>query len=624
MDVPKGYQHIEGSIRYPVEGARRISDVDPNEIITITVLVRRRTNAEELPDPVAKALMSNEQQKHISHEKFAEQFGADPNELKLVEDFGRKHDLKIVESSEAKRIVKLSGTAKQMSEAFFVKLGRYRSPHETYRGREGHIYLPEGLTKVVEGVFGLDNRRMALRSENSGVISSLTPPIAVTSPLTPIQVANLYKFPTSTNGSGQTVGILEFGGGYNMNDINAFFSGIGLSTPLITDVSVDGATNTPGSDADGEVVLDIDVAGAVAPGAHIVVYFAPWTDQGWVDALTSAIHDATNKPSVLSISWGYPEGKGIDGVTWTEQAINAVHSVLYDATLLGVTVFAATGDWGSSSGFPRGKALVWYPPSDPYVTACGGTTILDVSGNSFTEKTWPETGGGISDVFPLPSWQQNIGVPPSVNDSHIGRGIPDVAGNADPESGYLININGQSYPIGGTSAVSPLYAGLIARINSILKNPAGYLNPKLYNYGQKPLMHVFRDINDGVCNASNGAPGYNSGQGWDACTGWGSIDGGVLLTALTSVGTITGTVSDRKTHDAIENANVTVETASTNTDNGGYYTLSDIPSGLQKVTVEAVNYYVLTEDITVLEGQTETVNFKLQPEGDCPSKKFPI
>jgi kumamolisin len=522
MVIPEGYQRIEGSVRSPVKGTHRIGDINPNETMTVTVLVRRRENVKALPNPVAEALMPNEQKKYISREELAEQYGAAPEDLKLVEDFGRKHGLTVVESSEAKRTVKLSGTAKQMSEAFFVKLGRYKSPHETYRGREGHVHMPENVAKVVEGVFGLDNRRMALRSANSGATSSLTPS----------QVAKLYNFPTSTNGSGQTIGILEFGGGYNMSDINAFFSSNGLNTPQITDVSIDGAMNTPGSEADTEVVLDIEVAGGVAPGAHIAVYFAPWTEQGWVDVIHSAIFDSTPRPSVLSISWGYPEGKGIEGVTWTKQAIEAVNEAFQDAARLGVTVFAATGDWGSSSGFPGGKALVWYPPSDPYVTACGGTTISNASGSSFTETTWPSTGGGISEVFPLQSWQQNIGVPPSVNDNHFGRGIPDVAGNADPASGYMITFNGGQFPVGGTSAVSPLYAGLIALINSILANPAGYLNPVLYNYGITPSMQVFQDINDGVSNASDGALGYTSGPGWDACTGWGRLNGAKLLSAL--------------------------------------------------------------------------------------------
>ena len=522
MTTPKGYQRIEGSQRSPAYGARRVGDADSKETLSVTICVRRRQDAKPLPDPLAAASGPLGEQKFLSREAFAEQFGAAPADLKLVEEFGRGHGLAVVESSAAKRMVVLSGTVAQMSRAFGVTLGRYKSPTETYRGREGHVHVPKKLGNIIEGVFGLDNRRMARRAAIRAGTSLLTPP----------QVAKLYNFPNTNNGSGQTIGILEFGGGYKKADIDAFFAGLGLATPALTDVGVLGATNSPGSDADGEVVLDIDVSGGVAPGAHLAVYFAPWTEQGWVNAIADAVHDTTNKPSVLSLSWGYPEGKGVDGVTWTQAAINAVNAKLGEATQLGVTVFAATGDWGSSSGFSGGKALVWYPCTDPNVTACGGTTIRNVSGTSFTETTWPDTGGGISDVFPLPVWQQGIGIPGSANDGHTGRGIPDVAGNADPASGYLLTLNGGHIGVGGTSAVSPLYAGLMALINASLPNPAGWLNPRLYSYGKNPSLHVFRDIADSVSNASYGAPGYTAGPGWDACTGWGSINGNALLTAL--------------------------------------------------------------------------------------------
>jgi len=525
MPAPKGYVRISGSNRSQAEGARRVADVDPKETVSVTILLRRRPDAEELPDAAKNASMPLGEGVFYSRKEFADRFSASPDDIKLIEDFAREEGLTVIESSREKRLVTLSGTADKMSRAFAVKLGVYKTPNETYRGREGEVHVPEKIGAVVEGVFGLDNRRMAKRGCADAGTS------AGTTSLTPPQVSKLYGFPTSTSGSGQAIGILEFGGGYKKSDIDAFFQNLGVPTPALTDVGVLGATNSPGSDADGEVILDICVAGGVAPGAHIVVYFAPWTEQGWINVISTAIHDTTNKPTVLSISWGYPEGKGIDGVTWTQQAINAVHSVLYDATQLGVTVFAATGDWGSSSGFPGGKALVWYPPSDPYVTACGGTRISNVSGASFTETTWPETGGGISDVFPLPAWQQGVGVPPSGNDGHTGRGIPDVAGNADPASGYLLWINGKKYVIGGTSAVSPLYAGFMALINASLANPAGYLNPRLYTFG-KQKAKTFNDIADGVSNASNGAPGYTSAVGWDACTGWGSIMGTGFLNAL--------------------------------------------------------------------------------------------
>ena len=293
------------------------------------------------------------------------------------------------------------------------------------------------------------------------------------------------------------------------------------------------------------MALDIDVSGAVAQGAEIAVYFAPWTEQGWVDAVTTAVHPAAGQPapSVISISWGWPELETIQGLSWTQAAINAVSATFEEAASLGITIFVASGDHGSSCGLSGKKAHVGYPGSDPWITSCGGTILKGVSTSSFTEDTWQDnngwaTGGGISDVFTtVPAWQANANLPGSVNDGHKGRGIPDVAGNADNASGYDLGVvQGQSTgPVGGTSAVGPLYAGLVALLNAKLGAPAGYLNPLLYaNPG------ICRDVNDGISNATGHAPGYKSGPGWDACTGLGSIDGSKLLTALKGADTTTG------------------------------------------------------------------------------------
>ena len=393
---------------------------------------------------------------------------------------------------------------------------------ETYRGREGAVYIPAGLSEVVEGVFGLDNRRMARRA---ATISAM--PAQATVPLTPPEVAGLYQFPAQVNVSGETIGLMEFGGGYTIAGIQTFFSSLSLPMPSLTAVGVDGVTNSPGGGDDAEVALDIDVAGSVASGAKIAVYFAPWTEQGWVDAITTAVQDTTNKPSALSISWGWPENQTIDGLDWTPAAIEAVSTTFQEAAVLGVTVFAASGDYGSGCGIGDGRAHVLYPASDPWLTSCGGTTISNVSGSSFTQTTWPSTGWGVSDIFAIPAWQDTAGIPVSANGGgHRGRGVPDVAGNADPDSGYTITFDGTTEPVGGTSAVAPLYAGLVALLNASLGEPVGYLNPRLYSLRGGV---VFREVDDGVSNASGGAPGYTSGPGWNACTGLGSINGNVLL-----------------------------------------------------------------------------------------------
>jgi len=325
---------------------------------------------------------------------------------------------------------------------------------------------------------------------------------------------------------------MELGGGSKRRDLQTYFRQLNIPLPTVTSISVDGGGNHPAvspDSADGEVDLDIEVAGAIAPGAHIAVYFAPNTDRGFLDAITRATHDSINNPSVISISWGSAE------VNWTPQAMQAMDQAFQAAAALGITVCCAAGDGGSSDGVNDGKAHVDFPASSPYALGCGGTR-LESTGNTVTsEVVWNDgpnsaTGGGVSDVFGLPMWQADAKVPRSVNDEHIGRGVPDVAGNADPQTGYQIHVDGQNIVLGGTSAVAPLWAGLIALINQQREQSVGYLNPILYqNYSQLVQANALRDITNG----NNGA--YSAGPGWDACTGLGSPDGANLLKALQAI-----------------------------------------------------------------------------------------
>jgi kumamolisin len=494
--------------------------------MTVSIRVRRRADAPPLPDLSHAAGASGDIQ---SREAFAATYGADPADIERIEGFATEHALTVEEASVARRTVVLAGTVAQMGETFAVDLGHYEVGETTYRGREGHVHVPEGLAPLVEGVFGLDNRQQARTLFRQG------DPAQSTDALTPPQVAQLYSFPMGGDAAGQCIGLLEFGGGYHPADIASWFTNLNLTTPTLTDVGVDSATNSPGSPDDTEVILDIDVAGSVAQGARIAVYFAPWTEQGWVDVVTTAVHDAANSPSVISISWGWPEFQTVDGLTWTSAAMAAVSTTFAEAAALGVTVLAASGDQGSDCQIGDSHAHVIYPTSDPGVTSCGGTTIENVSGGAFAEVLWNDngaSGGGVSDNFPVPDWQATAGVPASVNDNtHRGRGIPDVAGNADPDSGYsLVQNGGRVGPIGGTSAVAPLYAGLVALLNAQLSFPVGYLNPGLYQKAQ--AWATFRDTTSAGTNAYNGAPGYPVGVGWDATTGLGTINGTTLLTAL--------------------------------------------------------------------------------------------
>jgi kumamolisin len=333
----------------------------------------------------------------------------------------------------------------------------------------------------------------------------------------PPQVAALYDFPTTATGSGETIGILELGGGYNTSDIDTYFGGLGLTPPPVVAVSVDGGTNSPGdpNGADGEVALDIQVAGSIANGAKLAVYFAPNTDQGFIDAITTAVHDATNKPSILSISWGGPES------SWAQSSVTALDDACQSAAALGVTITVASGDNGSSDGVSDGQNHVDFPASSPHVLACGGTELIGSVGKIESETVWNDgtdggaTGGGFSTLFPVPTWQASAGI------SGAGRGVPDVAGDAAPESGYNILVDGQQEVVGGTSAVAPLWAALIAIINEMKGSPVGFVSPTLYADEAD-----FHDITSG----NNGA--YSAAKGWDACTGLGSPDGAELAGVL--------------------------------------------------------------------------------------------
>jgi kumamolisin len=209
-----------------------------------------------------------------------------------------------------------------------------------------------------------------------------------------------------------------------------------------------------------------------------------------------------------------------------------------DAAALGVTVCVAAGDNGSGDG--QSGTHVDFPASSPHALACGGTSLRGNAGTGVisSETVWNDggsggaTGGGVSDTFGLPSWQASAGVPARAGaaaGSAAGRGVPDVAGCADPVTGYQVRVDGQATVIGGTSAVAPLWAGLISRLAQSTGKPFGLIQPQLYaGVSAGTAAPGFRDITSG----SNGA--YAAGPGWDACTGLGSPEGSTLLSTLGS------------------------------------------------------------------------------------------
>jgi kumamolisin len=507
---------LKGSERHVIPGARRVAPSDPSERFEVTVLIRRQAG-DQLAARVSD-LCNAKSTPHLSREEFAQRHAAAETDLDAVRRFAASHKLTVVQEHAARRTLILAGTVAQFGRAFGVELHEYEHDGGSYRGRTGFISVPAELENIVEGVLGLDNRPQARTHFR------LRPAASTSASFTPLQVAALYGFPSGT-GEGQCVGLIELGGGYRPKDLTTYFKGLGVKAPAVTAVSVDHANNAPTGSADGpdgEVMLDIEVVGAIAPQAHIAVYFAPNTDAGFLDAITTAVHDTKNKPSIISISWGGPES------TWTSQAMTAMSSAFQAAATMGITVCVAAGDSGSSDGVASGDH-VDFPASSPFALACGGTRLTAQGNNITQEVVWNEganngaTGGGISTEFAVPAWQANLKALTSAGADHVltMRGVPDVAGNADPESGYDVRIDGTNTVIGGTSAVAPLWASLIARINQASGAAAGYLNPQIYKSPQS-----FRDITQG----NNGD--FAAAAGWDACTGLGSPNGSKLPGAI--------------------------------------------------------------------------------------------
>ncbi|WP_233885884.1 S53 family peptidase [Paraburkholderia flagellata] len=542
---------VAGSEHPAPAGAQCVGACDPAERFKIVLILRRQASA-EFHALVDRLTANDPAAKPVSREDYERRFGASAADIKRVEQFASAHGLTVDQTDALARRVVLSGTVQQYNAAFGIDLQRFehqvgKTTHHFHQP-SGPLHLPQDMHEVVTAVVGLDNRAKAqphFRIVPTNLANALAsdaqtaaeapgapirPPIraarAVTRSFTPLQLADLYSFPAG-DGSGQCIAIIEMGGGYDTADLSAYFKELGVSAPRVEDVSVDQATNAPTGDPNGpdaEVTLDVEIAGALAPGALIAVYFAPNSEAGFVDAVSAALHDSQRKPSVISISWGAPES------AWSQQTLGALNDAMQTAVALGVTVCAASGDSGSSDGVGDGADHVDFPASSPYALGCGGTHITASNGRISQESVWNDgadgaTGGGVSATFALPDWQKGLRVVRGSGGAGalVRRGVPDVAADADPATGYEVRVAGADTVVGGTSAVAPLWAALIARINAARGTPVGFANAKLY-----AQPSAFNDVTSG----SNGD--FSAAPGWDACTGLGTPVGTKVATALGS------------------------------------------------------------------------------------------
>lgn len=536
-----GYVPLPGSKRTLLPNSHPAGPVDRSVIDSITVRVRSIGKTEDLEKQVYdESRKPLAERTYIPRTELAKTHGASAADLDLVEQFAQRHNLMVVHRSAAERSIVLRGALGDLLNAFPADLSMYHHSSGTYRGRRGEISMPKELEGIVTGVLGFDTRPKHRAPHRQKLLSQSGPGGGNGEAAT--FFAQRYNFPssfqgTTLDGTGQTIAIIELGGGFQSSDLTVFFNEIGVPLPAVSAISVDHAGNQPTTpdSADGEVMLDIEVAGAVAPNANYAVYFAPNNgDQGFIDAISAAVHDTERNPSVISISWGGPES------TSDQQGIAAFHQVFVAAAAAGVTICVAAGDHGTADM----DAADWdnhihvdHPAVDDLVLGCGGTQVNDQNqdvvwndGTPFDASVpggggWA-TGGGVSEVFAVPSYQANANIPVSIDNGSAGRGVPDIAMSA---TNYFTRVDSSEGASGGTSAVAPLMAALVALLNQAKAKNVGFLNPFLY---ANVALGVVHDVTQGTNAIANTVNGYNAGPGWDACTGLGTPDGTAILNNL--------------------------------------------------------------------------------------------
>jgi len=525
-----------------------VGPVPPNTRVDATITLK----GPHLPTPRADGHA-------LSREEIAKKFGVPKATVQKVTRVLESYKLQVVEVTQGGRSLKVKGSARSVTEAFQAVLGMYevreargKGPIREFRAREGVLHIPKALSGIVTGIFGLDLRRMAKRHAHTAARQSTL------RPLTPQKLEQQYNFPRG-DGRGQTIAIAEFGEdlgdgrvapAWIPSDVTSFcdmhnrprprirLERVGLSPRVCTkkqyktyrrDTPKELRTRLTGPTA--ETMMDAQIVAALCPKADIRIYFATLDEGGYVNLLDAVTSGSGRVPVAVSISWGRAE----DDAGWSSAAKNAINERLQIAALQGITVCVSSGDDGSGCYQPGRRCHVEFPSSSPYVLSVGGTMLSPQRG---VERVWREsrgngdaTGGGVS-LFPRAPWQSvkirslNAGAP-------YGRVVPDVSALAGPPY-YRLLFNGKPWSNGGTSAATPLWASLIARIDAALPPPKRqrFLPPLLYKPGLGAAG--FRDVVLGH-NASDPHPGYEAKYGFDAVSGWGVPDGCRLLGALAMV-----------------------------------------------------------------------------------------
>lgn len=518
VGADNGKAAVDGNEPTAAKHGKLVSHTEASDVINFSISLKPR-DAELLDALIAAQQDPNSKWYHqyLSSDEFTKLFAPSPKDVAKVVDFLKDNGLAVQQILPERTLIKVSGSAGQIENAFSTRLNYYKNDKgQTYFAHESKPQVPSAINGVVQHVT-LNNEP---RWHPSGLKAALEPRLGSgpAGGYTPTELRNAYNLnpliSAGYTGTGQKVALFELDG-FVQSNITQYVNNYGLGSPTPSTVLVDGYNGAAG-DGQVEVELDIEVINAIAPKANIIVYEGPNTDSGVIDTYQRIATDNTAK--VVSISWGLCE---LDSST---SEMNSLHTIFQQMASQGQSVFAASGDDGAYDCRRTGtsnssKLAVDNPANDPYVTGVGGT-YLTLSGSSYgSERVWGTSsnssggGGGVSTVFTKPSFQTGTGTT-----SFTGRGVPDVAADADPASGYSIYSTGKWGVVGGTSAAAPLWAGIAAINNQYAaangKTNLGYANPTLYRmFNTAQTYTAYHDITTGNNLYYSAAAGYDLASG---------------------------------------------------------------------------------------------------------------
>jgi len=514
---------------------------------------------------------SPDYRKFLSVEQFTERFAPSAEDYQAIVDFVRTNGLTVTDKSENRLIVPISGTVSQIENTFNVKMNIYRHPTESRT-----FYSPDrdpslALSVPITHIAGLNNYSIPHPALTNTAAKETLADVIGSGPggtsYLGSDIRAAYYGGTALTGSGQAVGLFEYGG-YNLSDVNLTFSNSGQTYSVpINNVLLDGEDPGPVNGYDAEQVVDIVEAIGMAPGLSQVRVYIGASD---VDIFNKMA--AENIAKQISISWVWGNNSASDDPIFQEMAAQ------------GQSIFAASGDWGS---YPSSSTPLYFPAEDAYVTAVGGTdlTTNGAAGPWLEETAWGPSGGGISpDLIAIPSWQ--IGLTNTSNGASATlRNIPDVAAEANFDNYLCEAQDGCGAGWGGTSLAAPRWAAFTALANqqatSAGKSTVGFVNPAIYRIGQSSTYN--NDIHD-VSSGSNGE--FNSVGGYDLVTGWGSPAGQNLINALAGAPASSFTLTNSSTLSGLSITPGSSATATiTVNDQGGFtgnvtLAVSGLPSGV--------------------------------------------